>query len=276
VRNAQGLNPDTLHDTAKGAMMLLSAAQKRTRMIARCLAETLIKPLFLGLHATIRQNSQSTKEAQLLGKWVPVDPSKWGERNAMTVEVGLGAAGKDAEIAAMTQIIGLQKAIVEGGGYGKLITDQDLYKSATDMAKKLGVKAPDEYFTDPSTQPPQPPKPDPDMVKVQGEQQLQQMKIQGEAVLGQQKVQAEKEIQANKSQMQAAADQHKQELEHRRELQKQSDAIALEQLRIASAERIAIEVARINAEAKISAAQVAAKVDDGAADEAYQREHETA
>jgi hypothetical protein len=60
VRNAQGLNPDTLHDTAKGAMMLLSAAQKRTRMIARVLAETLIKPLFLGLHSCIRENSQAT------------------------------------------------------------------------------------------------------------------------------------------------------------------------------------------------------------------------
>jgi hypothetical protein len=78
VRNAQGLNPDTLHDTAKGAMMLLSAAQKRTRMIARVLAETLIKPLFLGLHACIRQNSQATKEAQLLGKWVPVRPDTLG------------------------------------------------------------------------------------------------------------------------------------------------------------------------------------------------------
>src|SRR6185312_14037862 len=105
-----------------GAMMLLSAAQKRTRMIARVLAETLVKPLFLGLHAEIRENASSTKIAQLLGKWVPVDPTKWAERNAMTVEVGLGAAGKDAEIAAMSQIIGLQKAIVEGGGYGKLVT----------------------------------------------------------------------------------------------------------------------------------------------------------
>jgi len=274
VRNAQGLNPDTLHDTAKGAMMLLSAAQKRTRMIARCLAETLIKPLFLGLHSCIRQNSQAINEAQLLGKWVPVDPSKWGERNAMSVEVGLGAAGKDAEIAAMQQIQGLQKAIVEGGGFGTLVTPENLYKSATDMAKKLGVKAPEEYFTDPANAPPQPPRPDPDMVKVQGEQQLQQMKIQGEAALGQQKVAAEKEIQANKSQMQAAADQHKQELEHQRELQKQADAMALEQLRLASEERIAIAVARINAEAKISAAQVAAKVDDGAEDEAYQQAHE--
>lgn len=281
VRNAQGLNPDTLHDTAKGAMVLLSAAQKRTRMIARVLAETLIKPLFLGLHGIIRENSQATREAQLLGKWVPVDPTKWAERNAMTVEVGLGAAGKDAEIAAMNQIQALQKAIVEGGGGGTLVTPENIYKSATDMAKKLGVKQPEEYFTDPASPQAQAAmqakaqQPNPDVMKVQAETQLQQAKQQGEMQLGQMKVEAEKEIQANKSQMQAAADQHKQELEHQRELQKQADAMALEQARITSAERIAVITARIKAEAQIEAARIAAKADDGAAELARQESMET-
>jgi hypothetical protein len=40
VRNAQGLNPDTLHETAKGALAMISQAQKRVRMIARVFAET--------------------------------------------------------------------------------------------------------------------------------------------------------------------------------------------------------------------------------------------
>ena len=43
VRNAQGLNPDTLHDTKGGALALMGMAQKRVRMIARVLAETLVK-----------------------------------------------------------------------------------------------------------------------------------------------------------------------------------------------------------------------------------------
>jgi hypothetical protein len=38
-----GLNPDTLHDTAKGALALITAAQKRVRLIARIFAETGIK-----------------------------------------------------------------------------------------------------------------------------------------------------------------------------------------------------------------------------------------
>jgi hypothetical protein len=186
VRNAQGLNPDTLHDTAKGAMMLLSAAQKRTRMIARVLAETLIKPLFLGLHSCIRQNAEATREAQLLGKWVPVDPTRWAERNAMTVEVGLGAAGKDAEIAAVNSIAADMALIVEqqGGAQGPLVTYQNVYKLATDKAKKLGVKAPEEYYTDPSSPEGKAAieamanRPDPGMAKVQMEGQIKQAGLQ--------------------------------------------------------------------------------------------------
>lgn len=221
VRNAQGLNPDTLHDTAKGAMMLLSAAQRRTRMIARVLAETLIKPLFLGLHATIRENSQATREARLLGKWVPVSPTKWAARNAMTVEVGLGAAGKDAELAAMNQIQGMQKLLVEGG-FSEIVTPKNLYKSATDAAKKLGSKSPEEYFTDPDSEEgkavsaARAQQPNPEMAKVQAqlqadaakasqdgqikvatlhqEGQIKQAQTQADAALQQQKMQGELEL----------------------------------------------------------------------------------
>lgn len=288
VRNAQGLNPDTLHDTAKGALTLLAAAQKRVKMIARIFAETGVKDLYLGIHADIRENARASSIARLLGKWIPVDPSKWAERNAMTVSVGLGASGKDMDIAAMNQIIGLQKTIVEDGGLGMLVSPENLYHGASTLTKKLGVKNPDQYFTDPANVPPQPPKPDPEMAKVQGEQQLAQQKQQGEMqlqtakqqgemALGQLKVQAEKDIQANKSQMQAAADQHKQELEHERELQKQQDLMALETMKLASAERTAIEVARINNEGKIEVARISAKnqTDDGASELQYQKDNET-
>jgi hypothetical protein len=57
VRAAQGLTPDTLHETAKGALALLGQAQKRVRLIARIFAETGLKDLFLGVHATLRANA---------------------------------------------------------------------------------------------------------------------------------------------------------------------------------------------------------------------------
>lgn len=283
VRNAQGLAPDTLHDTAKGAMMLMSAAQRRVRMIARMLAETLFKPFYLGVHAEIRENCTSTKLAELNGKWVQVDPTKWAERVSMTVEVGLGAAGKDAELAAANQISLDVKNIVEvqGGAQGPIVTLQDVYNLAIDKAKKLGVKDPERYYTDPSSpegqqaQQAMAQRPNPDVMKIQGEQQLQQAKQQGEMALGQMKVQADKEIQANKSQFQAATDTRQQQLEHERMMAQQANEMQLEQLKIASAERIAIAVARIKAEGMIAAAE--AKADAQAASDAltFEESHET-
>jgi hypothetical protein len=279
VRNAQGLNPDTLHDTAKGALMLLSAAQKRTKMIARIMAETLVKPLYLGMHACIRENAKSGTIANLLGKWVPVDPTKWAERNAMTVEVGLGAGGKDVELAAMNQIVGDMALIVkeQGGAAGPIVTQKNVYRAAIDKARKLGVKTPEEYYTDPANAPPQPPRPDPEMIKVQGEQQLAAMKQQGEMQLAQAKMASEESIQQHKAQTQAAVNQQQQQLEHARLVAQQQGEMAMEQLKIASQERIAVEVARINAEANIASAGLMAKNRQGdeGSEESFQRSHET-
>ena len=91
VRNAQGLNPDTLHDTASGMLALMSAAQRRVRMIARILAETCVKELYLGLHALIREHAEAARVAMLNGAWVTIDPTSWGTRNAMAT-AGLVAA----------------------------------------------------------------------------------------------------------------------------------------------------------------------------------------
>jgi hypothetical protein len=169
VRNAQGLNPDTLHDTAKGAMALMQAAQRRVRMIARVLAETCIKELYLGLHSLIRENAEASSIVRLNGKWVPIDPTTWGERNAMTIEVGLGAAGREADLAALNTLASAMNAIVlqQGGAVGPIVTLDNAYNAAIDLAKALGRKQPERYFTDPQNAPPVQAKPDPNIVKAQ-------------------------------------------------------------------------------------------------------------
>jgi hypothetical protein len=156
VRNAQGLNPDTLHDTARGAMALINAAQKRVRLIARILAETCIKELYLGLHAVLRENASAERIVRLSGKWVPVDPSRWGSRNAMTIEVGLGASGREVEVAALRQIGDMMQMIVggQGGAVGPIVTAQNVFNLATDTATRLGRRRPERYFTDPANAPP--------------------------------------------------------------------------------------------------------------------------
>ena len=154
VRNAQGLNPDTLHDTAKGAMALMNAAQRRLRMIARVLAETLLKGLFVGVHGEIRDHASQAMQARVNGKWVPIDPTSWGNRADMTIEVGVGSGGREMEVAAIMQVIELQKEALEAQAAGiigaPMVSPENLYASASRLIERLGLKAPERYFTDPA------------------------------------------------------------------------------------------------------------------------------
>lgn len=232
VRNAQGLNPDTLHDTAKGAMALMQAAQRRVRMIARILAETCVKELFLGLHALIRENASQQSTIQVSGQWVQVDPTQWSERNAMTIEVGLGSAGREQDLASMQALLGNMTQIVEmqGGLNGPLVTGSNAYNALIDMAKALGRKQPERYYTDPATQPQQqqPPKPDP---KVLAAQMTTNQRAQ--------QAQAQNQLQAEKNQTDAQL-----------EMRAQDQGAQLKKYEIDQANQTDIVTAAISAHAK--------------------------
>ena len=199
VRNAQGLNPDTLHDTAKGAMMLMQAAQRRVRMIARVLAETCVKELYLGLHALIRENAEASRVVRLNGKWVPIDPTTWGERNAMTIEVGLGASGREMDLAAFQVISQDMANIVASGGMGVVVTPENIYNLAIDKAKALGRKQPERYFTDPATIPPKPQQVDPkvQVAQIQAASKGQQMQMDAQNKAQQAQFKAETDHEKN-------------------------------------------------------------------------------
>ena len=188
VRNAQGLAPDTLHDTATGAIALMTQAQKRLRLIARCLAEG-VRDMFLGVHATLCENASGADIARLRGQWLPVNPSDWARRDDMTIEIGQGAANGAHELM-VAQTLGQaaqQMVMVQGGMSGPLQTPQSLRAIALDMAKALGKKNPERYFPDPAAyQPPAPPvpappPPDPAMLKVQLDAQRHQSDGQAKA-----------------------------------------------------------------------------------------------
>jgi hypothetical protein len=208
-RAGQALDPKSLQNTpAEAASQMFTLAQARMKLIARIFAETGVKDLFILLHGLIRKHGQEARTVRLRNQWVQVDPRDWKKRNDMTVEVGLGTGGKAEQMAMINLIIGMQeKALL--GGMTNLVSPANLYNSAKQLSRIAGHKDVDAFFTDPSTQPPIQPKPDPklqiEMIKIQGQQELQTQKQQTEAVherakleadaaLEQQKFQHEKEI----------------------------------------------------------------------------------
>ena len=199
ARNAQGLNPDTLHDTAKGAMALMNAAQRRLRMIARVLAETLLKGLFVGVHGEIRDHASQAMQARVNGEWQAIDPTSWGNRADMTIEVGVGSGGREMEVAAIMQVIELQKEALEAQAAGiigaPMVSPENLYASASRLIERLGLKAPERYFTDPAQAAQQmqgqPEGPSPEERAAMAEMQMKQQAQEADIQLQQAKAQAD-------------------------------------------------------------------------------------
>jgi len=227
VRNAQGLNPDTLHDTAKGAIALMTAAQKRVRMIARIFAETGVKDMFLGVRETLRQGYGQEGEdgkkrrmrpmnAKLSKGWQAIDPTKWPERSGMSIEVGVGSAGKEHDLMVATEGLQIARELVmqQGGLDGPLVTAESLHNRLMKWSRAAGEKNPEKYWPDPSKAEPQEPKPDPEMAKVQAQLQIEQQKNQGQLQLQAATAQADAQIQSAKHQADAQASEAQAERAH--------------------------------------------------------------
>lgn len=183
VRNAQGLNPDTLHDTKGGAEILIGAAQKRIRMMARMFAETGIRDLFVGVHDLLRSNATMKDTIRLRNKWVEIDPSSWGRRKDVVIDIGVGSGGRERDLAGIREFT--EKVIapliqVQGGMNGPLISKENLYAISDKYGTRLGLKGVERFITDPASLPPPdpnaPPPPNPEMMKVEGELELQKQK----------------------------------------------------------------------------------------------------
>jgi hypothetical protein len=189
VRNAQGLNPDTLHDTAEGARRLIAAAQKRIRLIARVFAETGVKDLFLTVHELLRKNARPAT-AQLRGRWTAVDPSTWRARKGLRVEIGVGSGGREHDLAAGAQLIALMSQAVQaqGGMNGPLVRPENVYAALKRQTKRLGFRNAELYWSDPRGWTPPPPAPNAEAMKAQAKAQLDAARLAQDGQLRREKM----------------------------------------------------------------------------------------
>ena len=206
----QGLDANSLNKTATGVQQIMSAAQARLELVARTIAETGVKELFMLVHRLVRMYYTKPDIVRLRNEWVEVDPREWKERSDLTVSVGLGTGNKDQQLAHIERIIQLQMATLQLG----IANPQNIYASATRLTQNAGFKNAEEFWTDPEKQPPQQPQPNPEMVKAQGQMQIEQMKLQAK----------EKEIAMN-----AQADQQKAQMQLQHEQVRSQNDVAIQQ-----------------------------------------------
>lgn len=208
TRLNQGLDAETLNKTAAGQAMLQAQGQQMEEYLARNFGNALAR-LF-------------TKKAKLLkrygrpivvpidGEYQEVDPTKWPDDMICRPLIGLGTSRKEQRIGLIHQVMGMQQQLILGG-FGNIVNAENLFNAAKAFVNETKLGDVTQWFTDPMQVnpmtgqkflPPQPPKPDPHMMKAQAQIQAQQ-----------QKQVADQQAQANKAQLDAAALQQKGNLE---------------------------------------------------------------
>jgi hypothetical protein len=168
----QGVDPNTLNKTATGVNALMNAAQARIELVARGLAETLIKPMFRGVMALLARHQEEAQKLtiRLRNQYVPIDPRVWATDYDMTVNVGLGTGTKDQQMQHLTNIIGMQQGMLQTPA-GQMFPPQVMYEKFFNAASKLveaaGFKDSTQFFPDPKQAQPPPEQKDPAIQKAE-------------------------------------------------------------------------------------------------------------
>ncbi len=146
TRYSQGTSSDALNQTATGVNIITNRGDMRLQLVARILAENLIKPMFLKMLKLASQYQNAPEVFRLENKFVQVDPREWNTQFDVSVNVGLGSGNKDQKAAQLMQILSVQKEALPLG----IVTPQNVHKAASLLVDNLGFTDA-ELFTDPGT-----------------------------------------------------------------------------------------------------------------------------
>lgn len=223
TRYNQGLDADSLNKTATGVQKIMNAADKRQLMTLRIFAETGIRDLFRLVLKIITKYQDRPQVVRLRDQWVSFDPRAWNPDMDCVVSAGVGSGDK-TETLMMLQQFGMfmQQAAQVG-----IVQPKNVYEFGKMLAKNAKLKgAEDKLLTDPSTQPPQPPSPPPEVLKAQAEGEVKMRLAQESGMQEMAKKRADLQLQATNDARDAD-----------REERRMQNEFALEQLRIAAEER---------------------------------------
>jgi hypothetical protein len=278
-RQSQGNDPSALNkpETATKANIVTNKADMRVDLIARNFAEGFVD-LFKMMLKLVCQYQDKKASIRLSGNWVDMDPREWRNQFDVSINVGLGVGSKDQQI---QHLMALQNAQAQGMQIG-IAKPQNLYASSVELAKAMGFKSADKFFSEPD---PNFKMPDP----MEGQMKIEQMKVQVKAQSDMQAIQAktqadmhakqaDNQLERERMQMQTEVDRNRQEVEAQQQQVKMQMEMELEQFKHQQSmemerekaqlqAQVQIEIARINADAKLNEAQLTAQTQLSAAQE---------
>lgn len=282
----QALDSESLaSNTAAGMAMQRDQSQIRLEMIARTVAETLVRDLFRTVHALTLKHARQAEIVRLRNKWVTVDPREWVKRTELSISVGLGSNQGQQQVQNLMMIGQAQQAAAQLG----LATPDNFYETASRLVIAMGYKNPEAFFTPPqkkpkvdpqtgqpvmgpdgkpvmeSAPPPQQPPPEVQVEQMRGQTQMQMKQMELQASGQQEQAQAQERANSELARAQAdvAVQQHRTQSEMQRDIEKFKLQLQADDLRHQREQDTALKEANIKAAAQVEVARIGTGTDDG-------------
>jgi hypothetical protein len=267
TRRSQGTGPSALQQqTATGMNIITNRDDMRLDLIARNFAEGGITDMFKLMLKLVCQYQDREEIVNISGQFVQINPREWKNQFLLNVNVGLGTNNKEQQAQHLMGLLQIQREALQIG----VATPENIYNSAKLYAEALGQKSADKFFSDPSKAPPKPPEPNPEMIKLQGQMQLEDKKLQAdvqkhqaEQVIREKELQQQSEARMQELQMEAQKQSQQaqldmQERQHKAELDAvlKDKELALKQYEIDENNRVKIYIAELQANTAANSAMI--------------------
>tara|TARA_Y100000114_G_scaffold156329_1_gene183140 strand:- start:1505 stop:3523 length:2019 start_codon:yes stop_codon:yes gene_type:complete len=197
-----GLDSETInksHTTATSANVMMNASTQRIELYARNFSEG-VKRMFQGILQLVCKYQDQERIIKLRNRFVPMNPREWLDRYNATVQVGLGTGSQDQRLEVLGRVLAVQEKLISAGGMG-IVDPQKIYNTLEKYLENAGYKDASQFFNNPATMPPPPPRqarPDPSVQLAQAEQQRLRAKDQAELQLKARKQQVDETFKAEK------------------------------------------------------------------------------
>ena len=208
-----GLDADALNKTATEITKQSNERQKRMKLMARMMAEALVKPMFRGIFKTLTDYCMEKLSFRLNGTFVQYDPQEWRDGYDMSINVGIGTGDSLQQMQYLMQIAQAQAAVAQSP-YAAILLDADKVRNVQARIVELaGFKNAGEFWAEAKDEQgnvKQPPQQTPPQL------QIEQMKLQADVQKEQARTQTTIQGKQAEMQVQAANDARDAEREERR------------------------------------------------------------